>query len=344
MGIVGLDHWYYAYPLVELCKDNKNINLIAVSHDDGKRVGEFAKQHNIKKYYIDYLELINDKEIDAIIVTSYTASHYKICLEAATQKKHILCNKPMASNVKEAREIENTVNKNKIKFMMCHDYRYTPCYVVAKKYIDSGAIGKLRGALWSIKVGTPQSAPYASDPGWFVQKVKCAGGGFMDHASHAIDLLLWYFGNSGNNKVKKIYAETDNLIHKEWDVEDYGIGIIRFEDNSLVTIESTFTGNDKSGYNEVLQIIGTEGDMYISRNEKPPIRIIGDVNSIKDRVSIDVPMQSWTDGIRTVLNTFYDCIINDKEVPVGAEDGKKVMEIIDAAYRSSLENKPIFLK
>ncbi len=343
LGVVGLDHWYYAYPLVELCKDNENVNLIAVSHDDEKRVKEFAKQHNIKKYYMDHIELINDREIDAIIVTSYTASHYKICLEAATRKKHILCNKPMALNAKGAREIENAVNKNRVRFMMCHDYRYTPCYVVAKKYIDEGTIGNLRAAVWTVRVGVPQGTPYTNGPGWYVQKAKSGGGGFIDHASHTADLLLWYFGNNGN-KVKRVYAEVENLIHKQWDVEDYGIGIIKFEDGALVTVESTFTGNERSGYNESLQIIGSEGDIYISRNEKPPVRIIGNVNSIRDRVGIDVPMLSWTEGIKTILNTFVDCVIKDRKTPIGAEDGRRVLEVMDAAYKSAKEKKPVFLE
>jgi len=315
LGIVGLDHWYYAYPLVELCKDNKNVNLIAISHDDEKRVKEFVKQHNIEKYYTDHFELIKDREIDAIIITSYTTSHYKICLEAANQKKHILCNKPMASNAKEAKEIENAVSKNKIKFMMCHDYR----------------------------LGVPRESPYTNNPGWYVQKAKSGGGGFIDHASHTIDLLLWCFGNNGN-KVKRVYAEVENLIHKNWDVEDYGIAIMKFEDGSLATVESTFTGNEKSGYNESLQIIGSEGDIYISRNEKPPVRIIGNVNSIRDRVGIDVPMLSWTEGIKTILNTFVDCVVSDRKTPIGAEDGRRVLEVMDAAYKSAKGKKPVFLE
>lgn len=342
LGIVGLDHWYYAYPLVELCRDNKNINLVAVSHDDENRVKEFAKQHNIEKYYTDHFELINDREIDAIIVTSDTASHHKICLEAADRKKHILCNKPMALNAEETKEIENAANKNKIKFMVCHDFRFTPCYVAAKKYIDEGAIGDLRSAVWTVRVGPPKGSPNANDPGWFVQRAKAGGGGFIDHAVHAADLLLWYFGNNGN-KVQRVYAEVENLIHKDWDVEDYGIVIIKFEDGSLVTVESSFTGNESHGYNESLQIVGSKGDMYVSRNEKPSLRIMGNVNSIKDRVSIDIPMSSWTDGIKTVLNTFVDCVVEDREVPIGAEDGRKVLEVMDAAYKSAKEKRPIFL-
>ena len=244
IGIIGIDHWYWALGGAYATNLNPDAELIALAASDvaapeSKRVETLANVYRAKTWYEDYRELLENREIDAVIVTSTTSQHTAIAKAAAEAGKDILLGKPIARTLKEADEIIEATKKAKVKLMVldCPERNSD-----IKELLDKGTIGKPYLAHNYLLAIPPFAKPGIVDQGWFADPYKASAGGFIDHAIYQAGVMRWFFGS----EAETVYAQMGKFKFKDLDIEDHGLALVRLKDGSIVTLEASNTAPEFS--------------------------------------------------------------------------------------------------
>ncbi|MFQ6063422.1 MAG: Gfo/Idh/MocA family protein [Methanosarcinales archaeon] len=240
---------------------------------------------------------------------------------AAKNGVHVLCDKPIATNLQDANKIIEVARKNNIKLMVPFNPRYQLPVIKAKEMIDNKDIGELQ-YIYAVKYG---KIPIIEgvDTSWFFDYGKAGAGGFGDIGIHAIDALRWLSGS----EAKKVYANIGINIHKIA-VDDIGQVIIEF-DNGVIACLSSGWANPQ-GYPSWLdvkfEILGSKSALTI---EKPYHDFyIFD----KEKTFIDY---WYRRDIQYIVDEFINCIMENREPAITGEDAKAALEIVLAAYESA---------
>jgi predicted dehydrogenase len=347
VGIIGLDIHYHAYPLGEYLRDGvADAHLVAVSDLDAQRAHEFAKAYNATASYTDHRDLLNRDDVDAVVVTSYTAAHATHCIDAAAAGKHIMVDKPIATTLSDADRIIDAAKGAGVYLMTAYPLRFAPPYAKAKRWIEAGKIGEPVSGAYSMRIPLPlmRGTPDADDPGWFIDPEKSGGGGFLDHCIHYADLLRWLF----NSEAVSVMGKVGRLTTKDLPVDDYGVAIVTFESGAIVTIESSWHGAKWYGRSatspDTCFISGTEGEIFIRYRKTPQVELYGGDQPYEGSNFWDYEGEGRYDtGYRRLLQSFVQSVQNDTPPPVTGEDGRKALEISLAGYMSSRDGKEIEL-
>ena len=153
--------------------------LVAVGARDKARAAEFAKQYQIQKAYGSYQEVIDDPDVDVVYNALHNGGHGPWNIKALAAGKHVLSEKPSASNAAEAKEVAAAVSKSGKVFMEGFHYYYHPVFQRLLAIIKSGEIGEV------IKVESALLIPMPK-PGDLRLQFDLAGGSLMDVGCYAI--------------------------------------------------------------------------------------------------------------------------------------------------------------
>ncbi|MFP4431725.1 MAG: Gfo/Idh/MocA family protein [Spirochaetaceae bacterium] len=181
--------------------------LRAVMRRHGDKAADFARRHGVPKWYDDADALLADPEIDAVYVASPPSTHKELVLTCAEAGKPVLCEKPMALNVTEAREMIAACDAAGVPLWVAYYRRYLPRFRRILQFLSEGAIGIPRGVTVRLShptahYGTGRKDADAEDgaPGealqWRVDPKVAGGGIFLDMGSHMMDFLNYAFGDA----------------------------------------------------------------------------------------------------------------------------------------------------
>lgn len=195
LGLIGAGH--FGSFLIEGYQKLKEVKIIALCDRDEKKLKKITSLHGIKKYYLDYLKMLQDPEIEIVVIATPPFLHTQMAISAASFKKHLLLEKPLALSLKEGERIKKAVLKNKVKFNIDYVMRYNPLYQKAKEIIEKEILGKLS------RIFFENYASYELLPPshWFWDEKK-SGGIFVEHGIHFFDIFNWLIGQ----RPKKIWA------------------------------------------------------------------------------------------------------------------------------------------
>src|SRR5690349_6750386 len=220
--------------------------LKAVCGRDKEKAEAFAKQWGYESVETDWRKVIERKDIDAVDICTPNNTHKEIALAAAKAGKMILCEKPLAMNAEEGREMVKAVEAAGVPNMVWYNYRRVPAVTLAKQLIDEGKLGRIfhfRALFlqdWTISADLPQGGTAL----WRLD-VGAAGSGVTgDLLAHCIDTAIWL-----NGGIQSVAAMTETFIKERkhnltGKVEKVGIDdacafLARFSNGSLATFEST---------------------------------------------------------------------------------------------------------
>jgi predicted dehydrogenase len=327
IGVISFEHMH-ALSYTNALKSLPQVELVGIADSDTGRGTIMASRFNTS-YFKDYKELLN-MDLDGVIICTCNKLHAETVVEAAKAKKHILVEKPFATNYEDAKVMLEAAKENGVKLLSAFPMRYNQAVIEAKAAVDRGDIGDIL-CITGINHGKIPS-------GWFLDKDLAGGGAVIDHTVHVADLMRWFTGS----ECKSVYAESGELIHNKG-IDDCGIVNVEFENGVFGTIDCSW-GHHKNYtiWPEVyMEIVGTKGVLEVDA-----FRQTERVYSIKDN-SIDDNM--WASGgDEGLIREFIKVIEAAKagEVREGSHhatglDGERAMEIAVAAYKSSNENKVV---
>lgn len=254
IGIVGLDHWYTAFPLAKAIDQHPDARLAGIYDADPARATQLAQEVDAE-VSTDLSTLIENDRVDVIAAYASVDQNPEICLRAAANGKHIVSIKPIARTLDEATRVLEAVHAAGVGFLPSESRaRVTPFARRLRAWARDGTFGKPLTATFQMWAGLPQSWPGATDSGWFIDADRAPGGGWIDHSIYHIDLLRWVFETS----VRQISGRTANLKHTELPFEDYGHAQVEFANGMQATIEDTWTAPAGAG-RQSMSIVGSEG-------------------------------------------------------------------------------------
>jgi len=345
-GVIGLHNHYHAYPMGEYLKRGiPNAKLVAVADERERYAREFAAAYDAEAYYTDYRRLLDRKDIDAVIVTSYTSAHAEHVEACAEAGKHVLLDKPIATTLVDAERIVRAVDRSRVKLLMGYGLHYIPAYLKAKQLIEEGVIGKPVSAIYSIRVPVSfiHEAPDVPTQGWYTDPIKGGGGGFIDHGVHFTDFFRWMF----SSEAESVVARIANLTYKDLPVEDYGIAIIRMMSGAICTVESTWHAAEWYGPTaspDRCSLTGTEGEIEFHYQKSPQIEVAGMRAPYNGRYYFDWKGEErYEIAYRAMIEDLVRCIRDGATPSPDARDGYKALEIVLAAYRSHETNQAVYL-
>lgn len=332
IGIAGFDHVHLT-KYIPAFAEHKKVNIVAIAYDGGPNMelGRETAQKFGCRFYTDYDKFFGKEKLDAIYIATDPISHLEIVKMTATKGIHILCDKPIATNMEDADRIIEVVNKTGINFMVPFNPRFQIPLQKAKEKMESGEIGDLIH-IYAVKIGkNPLTIPNF-DTGWFADPKRAGFGGFGDIGIHAIDALRW-LTESG---VKKVFARIDSKIHN-LKVDDFGVMMVEFENKTTATLVSGWA--NPAGYPTWLdvrfEILGSDGVLKI---EKPyhDFQVYDEnAGSRKDW---------WRDDINMLVNEFVQSIIKKRKPVLDGENARENLKVLLAAYESSKQKREISMR
>lgn len=170
--------------------------LRAVMRRNGDKAEDYARRHGVPKWYDDAEALLADPEIDAVYVASPPSTHKELVLKSAKAGKPVLCEKPMALNAAEAREMIAACDTAGVPLWVAYYRRYLPRFRRILKLLSEGAIGTPRGVTVRLSHPTAHFGTGGRALEWRVDPEIAGGGIFLDMGSHMIDFLNYAFGDA----------------------------------------------------------------------------------------------------------------------------------------------------
>ena len=247
-------------PAFNKVKDSK---LIAVMRRDASLAEDYARRHNVPKFYSKASDLINDSDINAVYIATPPGSHAEYAIEAIKARKPVYIEKPMARNYSECLKINKEAEKYRVPVFVAYYRRALPGFLRVKDMIDSGAIGKVLSVMIQL-FKFPSADEKAGKLPWRVEPEISGGGHFFDLASHQLDYLDFLFGPV--QSVKSMVVNQAGL----YKAEDFVSAEFMFCNNIIGTGIWSFSVSQDSS-RDIIEIIGDKGLVKFSAFSYVPI-------------------------------------------------------------------------
>ena len=299
-----------------------------------------AREYGIPTVYKTVEELVNDDAIDAVVIGVPNKYHAPIAIQALRAGKHVVLEKPMASNAEEARQIVKVQRETGKILMVPHQMRWDSLNMQVKEQAANGEFGRIYNAKtgWMRRKGIPGWGT------WFTQKAESGGGPLIDIGVHMLDLALYLMGNPKPVSVYgSTYAEfgprkrgigtwgTPNW-NGFYDVEDLATALIKMEDGSTLTLDVSWAVHgDLENNGGFVHLNGSEGGAVIRGNK-------GKLFLEKYGRAVDVELEPnpKAENARVLMfRHFVECVREGKQPISNALTGYTNNLILEAIYESS---------
>ena len=240
-----------------------NSELVAVMRRNGALAEDYARRHQVPKWYSDADELINDPEINAVYIATPPDSHMQYAVKAMRAGKVAYVEKPMCRNYAECLEILKVSEETGIPVYVAYYRRALPGFVKVKELVESDAIGSVRMVNVRFYQKANKDLGTKELPWRYIPEM--AGGGLLfDLAAHTLDYLDYVFGPIGNVRANAVNQSglypAEDLVVANWQHESGVTG----------TGSWCFTASEHSKIDEV-EIIGDQGRILFSTFEFTPV-------------------------------------------------------------------------
>lgn len=314
---------------------NKLGVLKAVCDTDFEKAVHIATEYGAVPYIgIDEM-LANEKEVDVVCVCTPNGLHAEHSIKALQAGFHVLCEKPMATTVKDGAEMIKAAEKAGRQLFIIKQNRFNPPVAAVKDAVDKGILGKI----YSIQLSCfwNRNADYYKNS-WKGTK-DLDGGTLFTQFSHFVDLLYWIVGD-----VKRIYAITGNFAHKGIiDFEDTGVVALEFVSGAVGTINYTVNSYDKNmeGSLTIFAEKGTVkiGGEYLNKLEYQNIEGF-EISNIPNGNAAN-NYGSYTGSMSNhdkVYENLIGVLMNGSSLYTNSFESLKTVEIINRIYQSSKQN------
>ncbi|WP_026463587.1 Gfo/Idh/MocA family protein [Adhaeribacter aquaticus] len=233
-----------------------NSKLVAVMRRDAAKAEDYARRHNVPKWYADADALINDPEVDAVYIATPPGSHAEYTFKVAAAGKPVYVEKPMARTYEECQQMIEACEEAGVPLYVAYYRRSQPLFRKVKELVTTGAIGDVR--LVNMRLYHPVQKDLDQEQlPWRVQPEHAGGGLFFDLASHQLDMLDYIFGPI--TQAQGIVGNQAGL----YPAEDVVAATYAFGSGILGTGMWSFTVGDNVK-TDTIEIVGSAGRVMFS--------------------------------------------------------------------------------
>lgn len=242
-------------------QNTEGFEIIAVMRRNAEKAADYAKRHNVPKFYTDADDLISDDEVDAVYIATPPDSHKHYGLKVAKAGKICCIEKPMAPNYTDSLAIHNAFAQKDIPLFIAYYRRSLPRFVKIKEWLDAKKIGAVRHIAW-LQTKPPSEEDLSGTYTWRTDEKVAPGGYFDDLASHGLDLFDYLLGpiekaHGISVNQQKLYSAKDSVVAC-W-----------LHENGITGEGSWNFGSFE--HQERVEIIGSEGKITFSIFHENPL-------------------------------------------------------------------------
>ncbi len=305
-GLIGLGMHGMRYAR-HIMQDIDGAELYAVCRQDPARGQAFAREHNVR-YYREYLDVLNDPKVDAVVVVTPSYLHERICTTALEAGKGVLVEKPLARNTREAINIVEAVARTAGVLMVGHTLRFNSVVRTLEKHLH--AVGPIHTISLNQRLETPGRE--------WMDDFEHAGGGVILHTGiHMFDLIRHLSGD----EVRRVYCEADRIVYEE--LEDTFVATLCLRRTKIrcVLDAARYTGG-RSGR---IEVVGEHGQLMGDH-------VHGYGMLIRDRRATPLDIPPPVNTVEQVLHAFMRTFQHQEDPAISALDGYHAVEIAEACY------------
>lgn len=312
----------------------QGINLYAISTRNPERQKDASEDHPDAKIYSNIDELVSDDEVDLVVIATPHYTHKDLAVKAMDAGKHVITDKIMCMNAKEAEEMISASKRNNVMLSVFHNRRWDWDYLTVKKVIEDGLLGEP----YLFEVGIMR---YGKPGGWRAVKAK-SGGILYDWPAHFVDQALQLVPA----EVERVYCDIKKRDRWDIDIGSYANLLIHFSNDVLYQIE---IGNLATVGKPRWYVLGDLGGLIkygLDPQEGPMVRgnidaaeedpanrakVYTTVEGKKEEMIVDSVRGSWKSYYRNIS----DVLNSGAELAVKPEEVYRAMQVYDAAMKSA---------
>ncbi|ACT01193.1 Gfo/Idh/MocA family protein [Paenibacillus sp. JDR-2] len=305
---------------------------------------QVAEQFQITTTHESIDALLQDKQIDAVVIAVPNLFHEALVIQALKEGKHVLIEKPLAIDLKSARNIVRAQKESGKVVMIPHQLRWDAASLAIKEQAATGALGQIYYA----KTGWFRRKNIPGWGSWFTQQKLSGGGPLIDVGVHMLDLAIYLMGNPKpvsvfaaaysefGGKKKGIGTWGTPNWNGSFDVEDLASAMIRFDNGATLQLEVSWAAHTIAENNgSFLHLMGSEGGAALQGDTGKFL-----LEQFNRTADIDIlPSSTAEDPRSLMIRHFTDCIQRNAEPITNAYSGFVNMAIIEAIYESAREGK-----
>ena len=309
VAVIGTGFWGKNH--ARIYRELESTELVAICDVNAERAKAIAAQFGVKAY-TSSARMLRNEEIEAVSVCTWSTGLAKEAFKALRAGKHVLVEKPMATNTKQAEKLVASAEQNGLHFTVGCLLRFIPGLCHIREAVERKKIGQLvcatakRVSQWPERVGDV--------------------GVVKDTAIHDIDVMRFVFGEDPIS----VYAKVGTMRHKKF--EDYALIMLTFGDGKSAFIESNWLTPYKT---RALTVTGSDAIMRLDYITQELWIEAADKNV--------QPKYPWREPLKAELQHFSDCVLKKEKPVVTGEDGVKALGVAIAALKSSAKNRAIKL-
>ncbi len=310
----------------------------AAAPDAGLRGAAFAADHGIA--YVDSYDELFAWGPDAVVVTSENALHRPLVERAAAAGAHVLCEKPLATEVADGEAMLAACAAAGTILMVAYPVRFAPSYGRLKASVEAGRLGDVFAVL-----GTNNGKIPYDQRQWFTDAKLAGGGALVDHTVHCADLID---GLTGGVEAARVHAAANHVLHQDKDVavETGGLVTITYANGLLATIDCSWSmpDNGPTWGGVTLQVTGTNGSVEIAPFQE---HVGGTDASGEVYLGIGGNLDAAMVGeFLSAVRASGPAVAGQQPAVVPQPDGAvglRTLRIVDAARRSVAAGQPVDL-
>jgi predicted dehydrogenase len=305
------------------------LRIVACADPDQAAAAQVAAIAGGAAVYATVEELLRGTDVDAVFVATSHDTLYECSLAAIQAGKHVLAEKPIGMDEKEAAQLEEAVARSNVCFMSGYSFRYIAAWQKVRELLDAGAVGEIQAITGAIGV-PPMSSGWQATP-------ETGGGPLLYVGSHLVDQILWYLGDD------PIEVDADIRYRADTRAEETVTFQIKFARGAVA--QGMVTQAAHAGFYSNLDICGRQGRISL--------RGVGFTYGI-DVVSSALPVYSQPTSIqlpqieelrflihRPQLAEFAEAIQERRQPAITVSDGRRVLKVLDAITKSDRTSAPV---
>jgi predicted dehydrogenase len=321
LGRISMDHFM---PGISLSKTGKTTALVSGHREKAEKQAAMYNVPSPSIYsYENYDEIAQNKEIDAVYIALPNSMHAEYTIRAAKAGKHVLCEKPMCTSVKDAQAMIETCAKHRVKLMIAYRCQYQPQHLQAIELIRSGQIGQVQTI--ESAFGFPEQMGE-----WRLNKKMAGGGPLMDVGIYSLNACRYLTGEEPGDI--KANASTIDQDGRFAEVEENDGWTMKFPSGILASCTTTYGGDTGGG--GFFKVHGSKG--WVAMEPAFPYQGMRLTARLADGQMLDVPdPQKDPAQFVTQADYFAGCVRNNREPKTDGQEGLRDMTYISQIYEAA---------
>lgn len=271
-------------------------------------------------------EVFADPQVDAVIIGSPTPLHIPHLLAAARAGKAVLCEKPIALDMKDVEAVKSELDAVATPVMFGFNRRFDPSFAAVHAAVRDGRVGDLEQL--TIISRDPAAPP--------VEYIKVSGGIFRDMTIHDFDTARFFLG-----EITEVYAAGQNLDPAIKETGDFDAAVVTLKAASGAVATIINNRHCASGYDQRLEASGRGGALFAENIRATTVRLSNTEVTDAQEPYLDFFLERYADAYRLELSAFIEAVEKGSPTPTTIDDAVRALALAEAATESARTGKPV---